>query len=147
MLKILEEYQGGKSLYEISKVEGMPTYMTLMNWRFRRPDFFYILKGSDEDRQRRAAAKLEEVTERARSAVMAMTTDEMIGAPSLVNTAISGLDKLVKSPGIDGDAPPELQEEQNDSRKRLEALHPITQEKIRKALIEDARMRGEEEEE
>ncbi|MDB5544347.1 MAG: hypothetical protein JWO64_1496, partial [Hyphomicrobiales bacterium] len=54
-------------------------------------------------------------------------------------------DKISRAPALTGDAPPPLPDDAEVQRKTFEDLHPVTQEAIRKALLEDRRLRGDDE--
>lgn len=140
--RIIKEYQRGRSLYQISQDDGMPSYMTLVNWRNSRRDFFYVLRACDEDRAREAMASIAEIAKRVKEVVCTLTHEELMASAALVNAATGSFDKIAKGATIEGEPPPE-QEDDDTQRERFDDLHPLTQDKIREALLEDRRLRGE----
>lgn len=143
LTRVVQQYQGGKSLYQIADDPTLPSYSLLATWRHTRPDFFQILKTCDEDRQRAALADMQEIATKVKGIVMGMTPEEVAAHPVLLAAALSAYDKLARAPALAGDEPPPLPEEE-DQRRCFDDLHPVTQSAIRQALTNDARLRGEE---
>lgn len=137
MLKIQE----GMTLFEIGQEKGFPTFRTLANWRRTKPEFFHLLNALDEDHRRDARRSIR--------GIVGQLHQQLIDRPELlvlnssaVNTVVSGYEKIAKIPTMSGDAPvADKSEDMEEQRRNFDLLHPVTQERIRQALIEDRRLR------
>lgn len=147
--QIMEHLQDGMTLREISKLKGMPTFMTLSNWRHTKPEFFYVLTAVEEDRSREIHRTARNVTMVLEAAVSALTEEGALANYQAVKAVVDCLDKTAKVQIVKGDAPPasDHSEDAERQRRQFNQLHPMTQDRIRQALLEDQNLRGEGEDE
>lgn len=150
LLTIAGHLREGMTLWEIAKLDGMPCFMTLSNWRRSKPEFFYVLTAVEEDRAREIHRTSRNVAKVLEKAVAGLNEGEALANYQAVKAVVDCLDKAAKVQVVKGDAPPpnDSSEEAQTQRKAFDQLHPYTQEKIRLALQEDQRLReGSDEEE
>jgi hypothetical protein len=147
--EIMKHLQDGMTLYEISKEKGMPSFMTLSNWRRSKPEFFYILTAVEEDRAREIHRTARNATKVLEKAVASLNELGALANYQAIKAVVDCLDKTAKVQIVKGDAPPTVDssEEIASMRAQLDSLHPMTQDKIRQALIEDRQLRGEDDDE
>jgi hypothetical protein len=81
--EICERMVEGESLRTICKSSGMPTFVTVFNWRRAHPEFLEQYARAREDQ---ADALAEEMLDVARSALRAKSSEEAQGYRLLVDT-------------------------------------------------------------
>jgi hypothetical protein len=81
--EICERMVEGESLRTICKAPGMPTFVTVFNWRRAHPEFLEQYVRAREDQ---ADALVEEMLDVARSAPRAKSSEEVQGYRLLVDT-------------------------------------------------------------
>lgn len=140
--KICELIQSGATFREISMKDGMPHFTTLSNWRRTRPEFFYALKAVEEDMVREDRRTMRNTANKLVEAASILSPAGVLENYSAVKAAVDSLDKVSKVKVTEGDAPMvDDSTDIEDQRRRFDDLHPLTQDKIRLALLEDQRLR------
>jgi len=81
--EICRRMVGGESLRTVCKAPGMPTFVTVFNWRRAHPEFLEQYARAREDQ---ADAHIEEMLDVARQAVNAKSSEEVQGYRLLVDT-------------------------------------------------------------
>jgi hypothetical protein len=162
--EIILRIQSGDTLFEIGMDNKMPSFRTIVRWRRTRPDFCHMLEAIEEDQNRDARRSMREVVGIVHGALTKPFTfkfetveaeeknkaEEMARAFVLANVGAAnfvtaGFERIAKVPVMKEVEVIETRDDSNMSA-QFDALHPITQDKIKQALLDDQRLRGEGEE-